>query len=1342
MLYRHRKTDRKKHREFGPWGERLDSRVLLTGFTAFVTTTLDVAPVGGTLRDAILAVDSSTTTSNSIVFNIPKSDPGYNPATGTFTISPVTELPQITNPVLIDGTTESSFLGEPALVEINGTRIKGPADGLIVAPAAPGSMIDGLEIASFDGSGIFIDSPDNTVGGTASGAGNILVSNTTAGVSIAPNGIAPGQAPNNLVLGNLIGTDSGGASLGNGVGVIIGSPSNTVGGSTSAAANVIGFNISAGVEITGTNAIDNLLLGNFIGTNASGANIGSPVGVLDNVGSNTIGGSSAGTANVFGFNTAAGLQIDSNDELVIGNLFGTNSAGTNLGNAVGVSISGSANRIGEAGAPNTIGFSAQQGISVLSGAGNVISQNLYDGTNGPASPVQANDILSSGVVPTLVSAALSGTTLTLQAYETSTTPTQQALEIYLDTPSRRSFQVSTSVTLSNDPSSPTVLTVTVPGLAIGDNIIATLTDLNNGTSAFSASTLIASAFTVINTNDSGSGSLRAAIIHANLEPGNTITFAIPTNLATPPGTSTFVITPTSPLPTVTAATTIDGTTESGFLGQAAVVQINGAGEAFDGLSLGAGSDGSTITGLGVVNFAGPAIDVESAGDTITGNMLGTDPTGKAAGPGNQVGIFIDGSNGGSAATIGGTASGTANTIGFNTTAGVSISGTGATRNLIIGNFIGADSAGDNLGNAVGVSISGSANTIGEAGAPNTLGFSTQQGISVLSGSGNVISHDLYDGTNGPASPVQANDISLSSGANNGQVAPTLVSAALSGTMLILQAYETSTTPTLQTLEIYLDTPSLRSFLISTSVTLSNDPSNPTAVSVTVPSLAIGDNVIATLTDPTNGTSAFSAATFVANAFIVINTNDSGSGSLRAAIIHANRDPGNTITFAIPTNLATPPGTSTFVIMPNSALPTVTAATTIDGTTESLFLGKLAVVQINGSELSGTPDGLTLGQGSSTSTIKGLDIADFAGAGIHVESSDDSIVANLIGTDASSQNALGNGTGVLLTSGTGNVIGGTMSGAANVISGNFTAGIELDGPSVTATQILGNKIGTNSTGTKMVTQTNQSDPLQARQNVGIVINGSAGNTVGGFTANSCNVICGNYVGVNLANPTGTGGPNLVVGNLIGTNASGSPALGNIVGIYINGASSNTIGGTATGAENTISGNSSVGVEIYGSGSKSNVVEGNAIGLAEGGITLLQNGQFVQSTGIFILNASGNKIGGKDTGDGNTISGNQNAGVYIFSQAGVSSNNIVEGNRIGLASGAGPGPGNNGYGVLFLNAPHNQPGTSGPAANRFGRNRIANFRSLTGLAVPAQAATARSRALHSARPRHLRTRKLSH
>ena len=58
--------------------------------------------------------------------------------------------------------------------------------------------------------------------------------------------------------------------------------------------------------------------------------------------------------------------------------------------------------------------------------------------------------------------------------------------------------------------------------------------------------------------------------------------------------------------------------------------------------------------------------------------------------------------------------------------------------------------------------------------------------------------------------------------------------------------------------------------------------------------------------------------------------------------------------------------------------------------------------------------------------------------------------------------------------------------------------------------------------------------------------------------------------------------------------------------------------------------------------------------------------------------------------------------------------MQGNLIGLVQGGGRGPGNNGYGVLVLNAPNNHVGSPGPAANRFGRNRIANFRKLTGIA----------------------------
>ena len=113
----------------------------------------------------------------------------------------------------------------------------------------------------------------------------------------------------NVVAGNFIGTNAGGADLGNNFGLLDSSGGNTVGGTTSSAANVIGFNNSAGVLITGTTVSGDLLIGNLIGTNANGANLGNGVGVVVENGSNTIGGITTAAANVIGFNTLEGVLV-------------------------------------------------------------------------------------------------------------------------------------------------------------------------------------------------------------------------------------------------------------------------------------------------------------------------------------------------------------------------------------------------------------------------------------------------------------------------------------------------------------------------------------------------------------------------------------------------------------------------------------------------------------------------------------------------------------------------------------------------------------------------------------------------------------------------------------------------------------------------------------------------------------------------------------------------------------------------------------------------------------------------------------------------------------------------
>ena len=116
----------------------------------------------------------------------------------------------------------------------------------------------------------------------------------------------------NLVQGNLIGTDvSSTLPLGNAIGVLIdGAPNNTIGGSSAGAANVFGFNNTAGVQITGCRYDRNRRSRQLLRHQCQRRNLGNAVGLIDESAGNTIGGTSAGAANVFGFNSTAGLQIN------------------------------------------------------------------------------------------------------------------------------------------------------------------------------------------------------------------------------------------------------------------------------------------------------------------------------------------------------------------------------------------------------------------------------------------------------------------------------------------------------------------------------------------------------------------------------------------------------------------------------------------------------------------------------------------------------------------------------------------------------------------------------------------------------------------------------------------------------------------------------------------------------------------------------------------------------------------------------------------------------------------------------------------------------------------------
>ena len=258
-----------------------------------------------------------------------------------------------------------------------------------------------------------------------------------------------------------------------------------------------------------------------------------------------------------------------------------------------------------------------------------------------------------------------------------------------------------------------------------------------------------------------------------------------------------------------------------------------------------------------------------------------------------------------------------------------------------------------------------------------------------------------------------------------------------------------------------------------------------------------------------------------------------------------------------------------------------------------------------------------------------------------------VEGNNIGTDITGLFARPNGnSGVRIFDGSFNIIGGTTAAARNVISGNSQNGVLIESNLAVGNVVEGNYIGTDMTGLAR---------LSNQQN-GIVIDDSPSNVIGNTTGPG-NVISGNAQdGVLIQQSNATG--NIVEGNFIGTDVTGTAALFNIIdGVGINGASLNFVGGTTAAARNVISGNAQNGINISGSAATGNTVEGNFVGTDVTGLNSRPN----IFNGVEISSGSSNIIGGITAGTLNVISGNGQDGVQIFGSS-ASGNNVL-GNHIG-------------------------------------------------------------------------------
>lgn len=469
----------------------------------------------------------------------------------------------------------------------------------------------------------------------------------------------------------------------------------------------------------------------------------------------------------------------------------------------------------------------------------------------------------------------------------------------------------------------------------------------------------------------------------------------------------------------------------------------------------------------------------------------------------------------------------------------------------------------------------------------------------------------------------------------------------------------------------------------------------------------------------------------ATVYSVTSDDDMGIGTLRQAIMDSNSaGSGNIITFSA--------GAHTITL--SSPLPNITQPVIIDGSANVDGNGNPRI-EIIGTNAGDSVDGLVFL--ASNITLKSLIINSFGGNGVNIQgpgSNNNTISNSFIGTGATGNAAQANDSGIKIQSSSNNIIGGTTSGTRNIISGNTNNGVWILGPNASGNFVYGNyigiglggaaipnrdgvrlegattsRIGTNTTiNARNIISGNTGDGVliagalttsnqvmgnyigtniggnaAIANNNGVQVLGAPTNTIGGSISGMGNLISGNNLGILLKNSGTTG--NLVEGNFIGTDATGSLPLPNVDGVVMDNAPGNTIGGSTVSRRNIISGNKFYGVYIIHSPSTANKVLGNYLGTDVGGTLPLPN-----ETGIVISNAGSNLVGDIGGSDGNVISGNTNYGIIILGSG--ATNNQVRHNLIGVNKDGTSALPNN-YGIYFSSSNSNiLGGTINPPGNR--------------------------------------------
>jgi hypothetical protein len=468
----------------------------------------------------------------------------------------------------------------------------------------------------------------------------------------------------------------------------------------------------------------------------------------------------------------------------------------------------------------------------------------------------------------------------------------------------------------------------------------------------------------------------------------------------------------------------------------------------------------------------------------------------------------------------------------------------------------------------------------------------------------------------------------------------------------------------------------------------------------------------------NGTAIPDIGAFEAQSYIVVNTSDSGAGSLREAITRNNAAGSGFVRFNIPV-FGTPKS-----VQLASLLPAIGRIIYIDGWSQGgpSYVGP-PLIEIDG-HLAGQGIGLNLQ--APDSIIRGIAVNRFdgsAGTGVSAkgvgiglftrEAVRNWIYGCYIGVGLDGVTDRGNGqagiwVGPLAISNRIGVRADNVNDAAerNVVGGSRSGvgtGIYIEANS---NIIAGNNVGLNVNGSASVPNTN-----------GIWVAAGTSNRIGADPnspnpAGERNVVCANSaVGINLSSQ---GSNNQIVGNYVGVRPDGLTALGNGVGIQLDNVTNSMVGGSAgVNARNVVSGNTLQGIVVTGLNANNNSILGNYIGVTAAGDAPLPN----QMSGILLTGGTLNtRIGVRADGSAldpnrrNVISGNNGKGIEIAgSIAAPTSGAMILGNYIGTSATGAGAIGNALAGVCINNSKNNTVGSVGSGVT--GRNIIVAGRSMT-------------------------------